>query len=113
MTRIINACPHDLTFFLPDGTTVVLPASGIVARAEERTAIGGILITDALGTMPLVMREYGEFTGLPPQQPGVAYVVSAIAYAASEGEDRDDLYMVADLVRDEAGRIIGARALAI
>ena len=53
MTRIINACPHDLTFFLPDGTTVVLPASGIVARAEERQLTGGVLFTDALGDMPL------------------------------------------------------------
>ena len=52
----------------------------------------------------------GEVSDLPDPQPDTIFVVSALV--AQAVPDRQDVFIVDDAVRDDQGRIIGARALA-
>ena len=51
---------------------------------------------------PVVRRKWGEVTGLPDPQAGVAFVVSAAVVSASPG--RTDLFSPGRLIRDEHGQ---------
>jgi hypothetical protein len=59
---------------------------------------------------------YAEPEGIPEQlEADAIYVVSALAAASIRAhcpEIADHFYVVSDPVRDELGRVIGARALA-
>lgn len=99
---MVNLTPHAIT--LPGGE---IPPSGQVARvAVEYTETG----EEVLGAA-IVRAEYGQVTDLPAPQPGTIYIVSALVRAACP--DRRDLASPARLVRDDAGRIIGASALEV
>src|SRR5690606_31963979 len=52
----------------------------------------------------------GELEGLPDPADGVIYVVSRLV--AEAAPHRDDLYFPGRLLRDEAGRVVGAESLA-
>jgi len=54
--------------------------------------------------------QFGSVSDLPDPQTDTIYVVSALV--AQAVPDRPDVFIVDDAVRDEQGRIIGARALA-
>jgi hypothetical protein len=54
--------------------------------------------------------QFGEVFDLPDPQPDTIFVVSALV--AQAVPERQDVFFVDDAVRDEQGRIIGARALA-
>lgn len=102
--RIINLTPHTVTVLRGD-TAIEYPPSGAVARcATQRTVIG------SLNGIPINQTEFGEVSGLPEPAPGVYYIVSALVAQALP--QRDDLLIPDDVVRDEAGRIIGCRAFA-
>lgn len=98
---IINATPHSIN--LPG---LVIPPSGNVARVS-------VSLTDAgtLNGIPLVRGTYGEVTGLPPQQVGVLYVVSALVRTALP--DRKDLASPVKPIRDAEGNITGCEALEV
>jgi len=53
---------------------------------------------------------FGEVFDLPDPQPDTIFVVSALV--AQAVPERQDVFIVDDAVRDDQGRIIGARALA-
>ena len=106
MTKIINCTPHTITFL--DGNNSVLSTvepSGVVARAAQTrdrvSEVNGI---------PVNQCSYGEVTGLPDPQDGTIYLVSALTAQACR--NRDDVFITDDAVRDDAGRIIGCRAIA-
>jgi hypothetical protein len=61
-------------------------------------------------TVPVNRTQFGAVTGLPEPQPDTIFVVSALV--AQAVPDRPDVFIVDDAVRDEQGRVIGARALA-
>ena len=88
---------------------LTLPASGVVARAATSRSCVGTVDVDGVA-VPVNATSFGDVTGLPDPQPGVAFVVSAIT--AQAVRDRDDVFIVDDSVRDADGRIIGCRALA-
>ena len=98
---IINTTPHQIN--LP-GLTI--PPSGTVARVSVQLADAG-----THDGVALVRGNYGEVTGLPPQEDGVLYVVSALVRAALP--HRSDLASPAKLVRDEKGNITGCEALEV
>lgn len=139
ITTIRNLTPHAISLYdgaavdsatskrgdyrLAAGATPTreFPADGIVARAAE---VGGeadgvlLLARSMAGLPPLEVPVYApvRFAGtvdLPAPVEGVALIVSQIAGEAARAEGRDcaDLYTVADLVRDGAGRIVGCLAL--
>ena len=97
----INTTPHAIN--LPG---LVIPPSGDVVRVSVK-------LTDAgnHNGIPLVRGTYGEVTGLPPEQDGVMYIVSALVRAALP--HRKDLASPAKLVRDAQGNIVGCEALEI
>jgi len=109
--NIVNLTPHALNFMPegPDGPTVTIPPSGQVARcAVDRVQVDTVAV-DGI-TVPVNQTQFGAVTGLPDPQPDTIYIVSAVV--AQAVPDRPDVFIVDDAVRDDQGRIIGARALA-
>ena len=109
--NIVNLTPHVLNFMPegPDGPTVTIPPSGIVARcATSRVQVDTVTV-DGI-TIPVNRTQFGTVAGLPDPQPDTIFVVSALV--AQAVPDRSDVFIVDDAVRDDQGRIIGARALA-
>lgn len=98
---IMNLTPHAIV--LPDRT---IEPSGQVARCSEIT-----IPVSMFDGVEIVVRRYGEVTGLPEPQDGVLYVVSMLVRMARP--DRHDLVSPGDLIRDNAGKIIGCKNLVI
>lgn len=111
---IINATPHEVILYPADTPDTLNNAaefepaaryapSGIVARAAQtRRDVGEI------DGVKVGVSEFGDITGLPSEQPGVWYVVSALTLTAAP--QRGDLLVPALPVRDSGGRIVGCRA---
>lgn len=109
--NIVNLTPHPLNLMPegPDGPTVTIPPSGQVARCTvDRVQVGAVTV-DGI-SVPVNQTRFGKVENLPEPQPDTIYIVSAIV--AQAVPDRPDVFVVDDAVRDEQGRIIGARALA-
>ncbi len=118
--RLVNLNPHEVVL-IGGGQQLVLPPSGTVPRLVLG---GGTTVTvGALGagggtgeeTPVTLSLTYGEgLVGLDPPlpdpQPGVLYVTSRVV--AEHCPQRDDLAWPHELVRDTAGRPVGARGLA-
>lgn len=112
MVKLVNLTPHPITFVGPNNEQVTIPPDPQgPARCEIRSVyIGQIQAENVPFPLPVRGTSLGEVVSLPEKQEGVVYVVSRqVAEAAPE---RDDLYVVDDTVRDDQGRIIGARGLA-
>lgn len=101
--KIINLTPHDVNLYTSDGVLTI--ASSGIARAEAHTEQIGMV-----ENIPVYRTVYGATAGLPEQQEGVIYIVSALAAQGCRG--RSDVYIPADTVRDDNGCIIGCRGLA-
>ena len=109
--NIVNLTPHALNLMPegPDGPTVTIPPSGQVARCfTTRMQVDTITVNGI--SVPVNQTRFGEVSDLPDPQPDTIYIVSAVV--AQAVPDRPDVFIVDDAVRDEQGRIIGARALA-
>ena len=109
--NIVNLTPHALNLMPegPDGPTVTIPPSGLVARcAVDRVQVDTVTVDGV--AVPVNQTRFGEVSDLPDPQPDTIFVVSALV--AQAVPDRQDVFIVDDAVRDEQGRIIGARALA-
>ena len=109
--NIINLTPHVLNLMPdgPDGQVVAIPPSGKVARcAVNRVQVDTITVDGV--NIPVNRTQFGAVTDLPDAQPDTIYVVSSLV--AQAVPDRQDVFIVDDAVRDDQGRIIGARALA-
>ena len=109
--NIVNLTPHALNLMPkgPDGPTVTIPPSGQAARcAVDRVQVDTVTV-DGI-TVPVNQTQFGSVSDLPDPQPDTIFVVSALV--AQAVPDRQDVFIVDDAVRDDQGRIIGARALA-
>lgn len=103
--KFINLTPHDITI-VKEGGNIVIPASGNVARVET--------IKDTVGYIdgiPIHKTRFGEVVGLPDPADDTMCIVSLATAKAASG--RRDLVVTDDAVRDNNGRIIGCRALAM
>lgn len=101
----VNLTPHEIK--IPEAG-IILPPSGKVARCVETTV--------SLGTVegiPLVNKEYGQTTDLPPEDPEceTIYIVSAMVRQALP--QRRDLASPGDLIRNSEGLVIGCRNLVV
>ena len=109
--NIVNLTPHALNLMPtgPTGPVVTISPSGQVARcATSRVQVGTVTV-DGIA-IPVNRTQFGVVTDLPDPQPDTIYIVSAVV--AQAVPDRPDVFIVDDAVRDDQGRIIGARALA-
>jgi hypothetical protein len=104
MATIVNLTPHAIIIL--GAEEITFTPSGNVARVETQTENVGV-IDDA----PIVRTQYGQVSGLPAAEHGTYYIVSAIVRAALPA--RGDLLVPSGLVRDDAGRVIGCRALSV
>jgi len=133
MTQVINKTPHDLHFYDNNNNCyLTIEGSESPARVQVQTkpvtsawqdcreGIEGYheyqvtipvqgLNTNSDG-IPITENSYGEVENLPSLQKDTIYVVSMMV--ANACPDRNDLYIVNETVRDERGRIIGAKSLA-
>jgi len=106
--KLVNLTPHEIVLMPAPGGEIHIPPSGTVARCETCREAKGVV--GVCGTLiPINRTTFGAITGLPDPAPDTLYIVSAVVAQAAR---RDDVVIVDDAVRDEAGRIIGARALA-
>jgi hypothetical protein len=111
--NIVNLTPHALNLMPagPDGPVVTIPPSGLVARcAVDRVQVDTVAVAVDGISVPVNQTRFGEVSDLPDPQPDTIFVVSALV--AQAVPDRQDVFIVDDAVRDDQGRIIGARALA-
>lgn len=115
--RLVNLTPHIIRLVLDqDGEQyplqIDIPPTGQVARREHlRVVEERITIDSSRGPqqVSIFRNVYLDIVDLPPQLPGVKYIVSQIA---ATGLDRDDLLVVEDVLKDEFGRPSGCRAFA-
>ena len=108
--NIINLTPHDVNVVGNDNSVAItIPASGNVARCSQTIDIIDSITLDSVD-IPISSSSYGEVVDLPAPKPGYYYIVSRLVMSACP--DRQDLLVPNDLVRDEAGRVIGCRSLA-
>nr|DAE91327.1 MAG TPA: hypothetical protein [Caudoviricetes sp.] len=110
--ELVNMTPHPVTVFDVNGNQpiVTVPSSGMVRVAETvRT------ISEGEGQVPLVqiVRDPDKIEGLPAWAIGRYIIVSDLAYQAAKTLGREDLLRPGPAVRDETGRIIGCKGLAI
>ena len=109
-TQIINLTPHAVNIVGDDNSVVItIEASGNVARCSQTIDIVGDITVNSV-SIPISSSSYGEVVDLPAPQVGVYYIVSRLVMSACP--NRQDLLVPNDLVRDEAGRVIGCRSLA-
>jgi hypothetical protein len=95
----VNLTPHVIK--LPYKT---IEPQGIVARCEETTKVEGYI-----DGVEIVVRTYGNVYDLPNPNPDTIYIVSILVRLARP--DRTDLASPGDLIRDDAGQIIGCKNL--
>jgi hypothetical protein len=105
---LVNLTPHEVVLVQGE-THLVVPPSGTIARAATTRQQVAVLDVDG-STIPVNRVVFGQVENLPGPVEGVWYIVSSIVAQALP--ERQDLLVPDDTVRDESGRIIGARALA-
>lgn len=104
--RIINLTPHTVVFYRGDTPVAQLKPSGTVARVEmSRAQIGTVSAYE----IPVFASMPGRVVDLPAAQPNNIFIVSRLVLDNSP--DRCDLYVPDELVRDNAGQVIGCRSL--
>ena len=113
--NLINMTPHPVTLRGEWGEITIQP-SGQVVRAQAITHhVASLYLDDEAGFIPVVEITYGEPEGLPDLEPNTFYIVSWIAAQAirkHHPEIADRFLVPSNLVWDEQGRIVAARALA-
>jgi len=109
--ELVNLTPHAINLHLPAGRVLTIPSSGEVARVATEATEAGEIWAGRCNPVPIITQTFGEVCGLPDPEEGKFFIVSALVRAACPG--RYDLGSPADLVRDDAGRIIGCKALEV
>jgi hypothetical protein len=118
VSRIINTTPHAVNII--DGPT--FPNDGHTIRLTAKTvAAAPIVIGNTANpvTVPVTRSVFGEPVylvdgqpePLPQMRPGVFYIVSQIVKSAMPS--RFDFLVPAEVVRDEAGNIVGCKSLGV
>ena len=103
--KFINCTPHEINLYNPDTEQYdAIEPSGLVPRVEQHIKTIG-----RIGDYTLTENTYGEVVDLPESQPNTYYIVSQLTKQAAPY--RKDLVAVNETVRDDKGRIIGAKSL--
>lgn len=108
--KIINLTPHEIIIITKEGVEMHIPPSGIIARCTTTREVEEIINVDGV-EIPINRTVFGTVENLPDPQPDTLYIVSTIVANAVKGK-RNDIIIPDDTIRDEQGRIIGARAFA-
>lgn len=106
--EFVNLTRHAITLRPAAGGEVVIPPSGTEARIAVSRAVAATVTVDGVD-IPVNRNAYGEIENLPAPAAGVLYLVSALV---GQRALRADVLGVDDAIRDDQGRVVGARALA-
>lgn len=103
--KFVNLTQHDLTIILENGDSLVLPASGEVARVTFSTQQ-----VDEVDGIPIYKTIYEpEVTRLPEPEDGTIFIVSSLA---AQTVRRQDVLAPTQLIRDDDGQVIAAGGFA-
>ena len=105
MKSIVNLTPHTLRLVTEFNTLTVIDPSGTVARVDVVSVPNG-----SINNIKVYKNSYGAVTDLPDPVPNTIYVVSALVAQACK--DRPDVFYPDKLIRDNQGRVDGAKGLA-
>jgi len=117
--RLVNLTEHDVVLVSRNGSDGVagqslacIPPEGLFARVDDGAArLRERMIDTESGVVRLTwLRRSGRLLDLPAPKAGTRYVVSRVTALAAR--DRGDLVFPFDEIRDEHGRVTGARGLA-
>lgn len=106
MNTIINKTPHPVNIVDGNGNVVKTYPKGESLIRLSVTTIPAASLPDGTPTSKTV---FGDPEGLPEYKDGTYYIVSQLVKSALP--DRKDLLVPAEVVRDEAGTIIGCKSL--
>jgi hypothetical protein len=106
--QLINMTQHPIHLYVDANSITVAPSGTVVRVAQQALDVHGY---EGI-PVPVVHMLYGASDALPAPQAGVGYIVSAL-YAQSLVPARDDVFVPADPVRNEAGTVIGCKALGV
>jgi hypothetical protein len=112
MTKLVNLTPHPIRLVVGE-KELILPPSEQVARVNQGYRDLGTLGLEGVD-IPVVATTYGEIIGLPPEEPGVFYITSAIVAQVAWATGCLDVLAPdtgAGAVRDGEGRIVGVTRL--
>lgn len=116
--KIINCTPHEVNVIAEDGSvTETYPPSGSVARIADKWEpypgdTAGTKYHEWTQDIRVLRTDFSHVTGLPDQEAETFYIVSRIT-ATALAFKRQDLLFPGIEVRDDEGRIIGCRFLAV
>ena len=120
--KITNLTPHNITIMGTNGKSIVVPASGVVARCETETKKLGRLhsLADApknsdgeIVLISTVKTTFGTVTNVPEykDRDGI-YIVSRIVLSALQAtRDDQEVYAPGELIRDDAGIVVACKGL--
>lgn len=80
-----NLCPHDIEIRINSSETIVIPASGEVARIQWKTKYW-----KTINDIPVHLRSIKDIVGMPREKSGILCVVSNIVQEKLSDE-REDL----------------------
>jgi hypothetical protein len=106
---LVNLTPHAINICRGDAQ-ITVPPSGVVARVATTRQVVETITLDGM-ELPVHKVVFGQVEGLPEPQDDTYFIVSSIV-AQAVASSRNDIVVVDDAIRDQDGRIIGARALA-
>lgn len=101
--KIINLTPHSITI-----GAITIPGTNTPARCDTITE--PFYVQDC--PVPVVRQSFGDVHGLPDPAPSTIYIVS-MPVAQAVGRSRDDVFVPGEQIRDETGRIVGCRSIAV
>ncbi len=103
--NIINLTPHPITFMDCENDIIeIVEPSDKIARLKTDTAIIGWI-----NDIPITKTVFGKVENLPDPKDNTVYILSSLV--AKAVNDRDDVFIPNESVRDEKGRIIGCKSL--
>lgn len=108
--NVVNLTPHNFTLCDADGNIVrVIEPTKPAARVSST-----VRVVDEVDGIPVTETTFGAVEGLPEPQEGTIFIVSLLVQQAAP--NRHDVYRPdtgpQSVVRDDAGQIVGVKALA-
>lgn len=109
---IRNFTPHEIVVYNHKNNIIATFPSEGEARCEvKREEIGSVIAEPSFTVIPVYKSTFGAVEGLPEEDFPTYYVVSRLVAEALKDE-RSDLLIPDDTVRNEKKQIIGCRAFA-
>jgi hypothetical protein len=102
--EVKNYTPHDINIILDD-CEIIIESEGIARCNEIIEKQGEVLDVE------IIKKKFQGVEGLPEERDDTIYIVSLVV--AQSCKDRNDLVIPGEIVRDDAGKIIGCKNLAI